>query len=62
MNRFEIKKGMILRSFKNAEYQIEVVRKKDMRWQCRKLTTKTGVYNGTHSMSQITLWKNFEPV
>lgn len=62
MTRFEVEKGMILRSKRNPDYQIEVVRRKDRRWQVRKLTERTGVYNGTHTMSQITIWKNFDPV
>ena len=62
MIRFPFRKGMILISKRNPDYQIELLRQDGMRWKCRKLTKRTGVYNGSHTMSHITLWKNFDPI
>ena len=60
--RYEIKKGMILISKRNRDYQIEVQRRDGRRWKVAKLTSKTGVYNGSHTMTPITIWKNFDTV
>lgn len=62
INKYEIKRGMILVSKRSRDYQIEVQRKDGRRWKVAKLTDRTGVYNGSHTMTQITIWKNFDPV
>lgn len=54
-----IKKGQIWQQ-KGHSLQVEVIRRKDFRWQCRILTDRTGVYAGTHTMTPYTLWSKYE--
>lgn len=43
-----------------SDFQILVAGKKGRKWNCKVLTERPGVFNGSHTMSQITIWKKFE--
>lgn len=58
-DRKPIYKGQIWKSIK-GDAQFEVVRQEGVKWQMRKLTHRTGVYHGTHTMHARTIWANYE--
>ena len=58
MKELEIKKGQIFKA-KRSGLQIEVAGKKDSKWLCKILTTKPGVYAGSHRMSEYVLRQQF---
>lgn len=57
--KIPIKAHQIWKNKRNST-QIFINRKKGMRWQVKMLTDKTDVYAGTHTMSEITIWKKFD--
>lgn len=59
MNRTPIKVNQIWRN-RVSNFQILVAGKKGVKWNCKVLTEKPDVYNGSHTMSQWTIWKKFE--
>lgn len=61
MIRIPIKRNQIWKN-KVSGFQLMVSSKKGVKWKCKVLTDKHDVYNGTHTMSQFTIWKKFELV
>lgn len=59
MIRVPIKPHQVWKS-KISDFQIYISRKKGEKWETKVLTDKPDVYNGTHTMSPITIWKKFE--
>jgi hypothetical protein len=54
----KIKIGQVYRSRRSPQL-VEIVRKKGGKWQARVLTDKHKVYNGTHTLAELTLEKDF---
>lgn len=61
MIRTPIKRNQIWEN-KVSGFQLMVYSKKGVKWKCKVLTDRHDVFNGTHTMSQFTLWKKFELV
>lgn len=59
MNQVAIKRNQIWKN-KRSDFQILVAGKKGRKWNCKVLTNKPGVFNGSHTMADITLWKKFD--
>ena len=61
IKEIEIERGQIWQSKGTSGMQVLVHRKVGGgRWKVKKLTNKTGVYNGTHTLTIYTLAKGFE--
>lgn len=45
---------------KRSSFQILITHKRGDKWEAKVLTDKTDFYNGTHTMSQYTIWKKFD--
>lgn len=59
MKLHSVKKGQIWRSKGREDLQIEICGKTRDKWRTRILTNKPGVYHGSHTMSDYTLYKRF---
>lgn len=55
-----IRKGQIWQSKTKDNIQLEICGKKRDKWLTKVLTNKPGVYNGTHTMADYTLYKKFK--
>jgi hypothetical protein len=60
MRRWPIKRNQILKSLGHNYFIIVSKKTNRDKWKVKVLTEKTNVFAGTHTMSEITLWKNFE--
>lgn len=59
MQKIPIKLNQIWEN-KKTRIQMLVFRKKDgNRWQCKVLTNRQDIYNGTHKMHERTIWLKF---
>lgn len=57
MKKLRIAKGQVWKSKSNT---ILISGKKGGKWLAKVLTSKPDIYNGSHCMSETTIWKNFE--
>ena len=59
MEAVRIERGQIWKS-KSNDCQVEIIQKKGgTMWKARKLTSRTGRFNGTHTLNERTLKKGF---
>jgi len=57
--RTKIKKGQIWKQ-KGNSMTVEIVGPKDGKWKARVLSDRIGMYKGSHTLNERTLWSKYE--
>ena len=61
MEKPRVKRGQVYKS-KYSPLLVEIFKKHGARWKARVLTTKSKVYNGSHTLSEYSLKSKFRLV
>lgn len=60
MNKVQIKINQVWRNKRSPDFQVIITGKKNDKFNAKILTSKPGVYNGTHKLARNTLYTKFE--